>query len=70
MRAVIRKKMSLPDTVKLRLYQMRDGKSIDLEDGKSKYLHSIISFIDVAFQMMTLKHLRLQVAFHQQPLSE
>ncbi|KAF9049867.1 hypothetical protein BJ165DRAFT_957972 [Panaeolus papilionaceus] len=32
MRAVIRKKMSLPDTVKLRLYQMRDGKSIDLED--------------------------------------
>ncbi|PPR00987.1 hypothetical protein CVT24_000281 [Panaeolus cyanescens] len=34
MKAVIRKKMALPSSEKLHLYQVRDGKSIDLEDAE------------------------------------
>ena len=34
MKAVVRTKLGIPDSIPLHLSQWRDGKSVDLEDGE------------------------------------
>jgi hypothetical protein len=53
---VVRRKLLLPSYATIKLKQLRDGKSIDLDDGKTRRLQYSASFLTVNYQTMTLTH--------------
>jgi hypothetical protein len=55
MKDVVRKKLGLSTSIPVHLSQIRDGKSVDLEDGLSRPAHSYNAKLNW-LQMTTLRH--------------